>query len=303
MGHGSWDAGAWSSYSTNKGYDKATHAKEIFKETKVNQMLDPKGVKIRESRDSVDNPNSTPIIVALDVTGSMGMVLKSMATTGLNTMVTSIHSKKPVSDPHVMCMGVGDVETDAGPLQVTQFEADLRIAEQLEKIWLEQGGGGNSYESYILPWYFAAFHTETDAFDKRGKKGYIFTVGDENPTPLLRADDLERVLGYKPQKDYHPKELLKLVSKKYEVFHIIVAEGSHYRSDGKTVMANWKGMLGQRALLLEDHTKMGELIISTMQVHEGSDPDDVAKAWGDKELSKVIHSAIGKYNRNVELDF
>lgn len=64
------------------------------------------------------------------------------------------------------------------------FEADIRIARQLEKLWLEKGGGGNCCESYTLPWYFAALHTAIDWFEKRGQKGYLFTVGDELPTYL-----------------------------------------------------------------------------------------------------------------------
>ena len=80
-------------------------------------------------------------------------------------MVEEILARKPVSDPHILCMGIGDVLCDQAPLQVTQFEADIRIAEQLEKLWLEKGGGGNSCESYNLPWYFAAMHTAIDCFE------------------------------------------------------------------------------------------------------------------------------------------
>ncbi|HAO33838.1 MAG TPA: hypothetical protein DCQ84_12920, partial [Candidatus Competibacteraceae bacterium] len=57
----------------------------------------------------------------------------------------------------------------------------IRIARQLRRLWLEKGGGGNACESYTLPWYFAATHTAIDCFEKRGKKGYLFTVGDEEP--------------------------------------------------------------------------------------------------------------------------
>ena len=71
-----------------------------------------------------------------DVTGSMGMIADALARKGLGTMVEEILARKPVSDPHIMCMGIGDVLYDRAPLQVTQFEADIRIAEQLEKLWL-----------------------------------------------------------------------------------------------------------------------------------------------------------------------
>src|SRR5271157_1484309 len=138
MGGGRWDDKTWKNYATTNNYDTKTKD-EIFTSKKVAPELDPKGVKIRESRDSADNPKSNAIIVALDVTGSMGCVIDAMARAGLNTLCTEIYTRKPVIDPHIMAMGIGDVECDEGPLQVTQFEADIRIAEQLEKLWLEGG--------------------------------------------------------------------------------------------------------------------------------------------------------------------
>src|SRR4051812_36458005 len=71
MGSGSFDAGLYRAYtSTTTG--KTTD--EVFASRGMNKLLDPKGVKMRESRDSTDNPNSTPVIVAIDVTGSMGII-------------------------------------------------------------------------------------------------------------------------------------------------------------------------------------------------------------------------------------
>lgn len=293
MGSGRWDDDAWKSYSTSKGYAApTTKTEDIFVSSGLHADLDPKGVLIRESCDSIDNPLSTPVIVGLDVTGSMGMVLDAMARTGLNILCTEIYNRKPVTDPHIMAMGIGDVEMgDKAPLQVTQFEADIRIADQLTKIWLEQCGGGNNHESYLLPWYFAAFHTKTDSHLKRSKKGYLFTVGDEFPQTLLRANDIEKVLGYKPQGDLTAEDLLEKVSQMYEVFHLMVAEGNCMRRHKAEVIEAWTKLLGQHAILLEDHAKMGEVIVSTIQVIEGTDKDLVAKSW-DGTTGLVVMKAI-----------
>lgn len=291
MGGGRWDADDWTNYATTNNYATKS-VDQIYSARSMDKDLDPKDVKIRESRDSEDNPNSNAIIVALDVTGSMSCVLDAMARTGLSTLCTEIYDRKPVTDPHVMCMGVGDVEAgDVAPLQVTQFEADIRIADQLAKIYLERGGGGNNHESYHLPWYFAAMHTSIDCFEKRGKKGYLFTVGDEQPPARLLAAEVERVLGYRPQTDLSVQELLTMVSRSYHVFHLMVMEGSHCRSSGDTVRAEWTQLLGQRALPLADHTKLAEVIVSTIQINEGSDVDTVVRSW-DGSTALTVQKAV-----------
>jgi hypothetical protein len=289
MGGGRWSSSSWSSYTKTKSYDTKSTA-EIYSK-KLENLLDPKGVKIRESRDSVDNPNSNAIIIALDVTGSMESVLDSMARKGLNTAVTELYDRKPVTDPHIMCMGIGDVEYDSAPLQVTQFEADIRIAEQLEKLYLEKGGGGNSYESYSFAWYFAGMHTSIDCLEKRNRKGYLFTIGDEEPTPILRAGAIRKVLGTGPQQDMSAEDLLALASRQYHCFHLMVEEGSHFRRSGKQVVDKWTRLLGQRAVRLSDHTKFAETVVSLIQVNEGADRDSVIRSW-DGSTSVVIREAL-----------
>jgi hypothetical protein len=291
MGGGRWTDSDWKSYSSTHISSKET-VDDIYSVRELNDLLNPKDVALRESCDSVDNPNSTAIIVGLDVTGSMGMVLESMAREGLPTLATEIYGRKPVTDPHIMFMGIGDVACDDAPLQVTQFEADIRIAEQLTKLYLERGGGGNSFESYILPWYFAAMHTKIDCFEKRNKKGFLFTVGDECPTPYLEAKHIKHFLGDAPQfSKITAEELLTMVSRQYEVFHLIVEEGSYCRSNHKEVVAKWTDLLGQRAIKLSDHTKMGEVIISTMQVLAGDNITDIINSWNG-DTSIVVSKAI-----------
>ena len=295
MGGGRWSDSDWGSYASKHVTGKSTH--EIYTSHKMDKLLDPKGVTLRESRDSELNPESNAIILAQDVTGSMSPVLHSIIEKGLHTLITEIYERKPVTDPHVMIMGIGDVECDSAPFQVTQFEADIRLAEQLTKLYLEQGGGGNNYESYTLAWYFAALKTSIDCFEKRGKKGYLFTIGDEEPTRILRSASIEQFLGEKPQTDFSPEDLLAMVSRMYEVYHVMIEEGNHYSTYGKEVTNAWTKLLGQRAIHCSDHTKLAEIIVSAIQVHEGTDKAAVVSSWKDSKTAAVVKRAIDSLDK------
>ncbi len=288
MGGARWDEDDW------KRASKATAGKrteDIFASSGMHPKLNPYGVT-RESRDSLVNPASTAVIIGLDVTGSMGIIADSMAREGLGTLVEEILKRKPVTDPHILACGIGDAYYDDAPLQITQFEADIRIADQLKMIWLEKGGGGNSHEGYHLPWYFAAQHTQVDCFEKRGKKGYLFTVGDEEPPEELLASQARAIFGDSLQRDLSAGELLTIVSRMYHVFHVVVEEGSYARSYLPQVLKKWKALLGQRVLRLKDYRRLAEVVVSAMEVNEGRDRELVAKSWSG-DTSVVVAHALG----------
>ena len=289
MGGGRLSSDDWSKYA-KKSIDNARSVDQIFTSKGMQNKLDPKGVKVRESCDSDSNSNSTAVIVGLDVTGSMSPVIDSVARVGLKKLVDEIYSRKPIADPHIMFAGIGDVAAGSrAPLQVTQFEADIRIAEQLAEIWLEGGGGGNGSESYALLWYFAAYHTSIDCMKKRGKKGVLFTIGDDGPTPSLNNKQLESVFGYIPEIEaVTSMELLTAVSRLYDVFHISLSQGQSYDNDMKE---KWDKLLGERHIVVDDHTKISEVIVSTLQMLRGDNYGDVVNSW-DKSTSLVVGSAI-----------
>jgi hypothetical protein len=286
MGGGNWTANDWDHYKSTKVAGKSTQ--QVFSQRGLHKDLDPAEFGLRESRDSVDNPLSTPIIVGIDVTGSMGRLADTMVRNGLNTLCTEIYSRKPVTNPHILCMGIGDAHCDEAPIQATQFEADIRIAEQLQRIWLENGGGGNSSESYSLAWYFAAKKVLSDSWMKRKKKGFIFTVGDDGHTGV-KADHVKRFLKLEESRNYSTEEVLQLACREWEVFHLVVAEGGTYRFD---MHKQWQEVLGERALLLTDHTKMAEVIVSTLQVMGGADAKTVAASW-DGTTALAVKDALG----------
>lgn len=290
MGSGSWNAKDWATHSTASSAAASTRgAAGVFSRSTVDKTLEPMGVKLREARDSADNPESTPIIVALDYTGSMSHVNVQLATKSLGVLFTELYARQPVKNPQVMFMGFGDVAVgDPHPFQVSQFESDNRIVDQLTKMYLVGGGGGNNSESYHLPWYFAAKHTSIDSMEKRGKKGYLFTLGDEGVPPTLKADHVKSIFGYDPERDYTAKQCLEMAQKKYEVFHLVIAQGSN----GSTFFKEWQEALGQRAILVTDHTKISEIITSIIQVLEGEAADKVIKSWKEPGTALVVKTAI-----------
>jgi hypothetical protein len=80
MGSGTFDPNAYRTFSAST---KGKSTDEIYSSRSIHSDLNPLGVKFRESRDGADNPNSTPLIVGIDVTGSMGMIADVLAREGL----------------------------------------------------------------------------------------------------------------------------------------------------------------------------------------------------------------------------
>lgn len=289
MGYTRWDDDDWKSYSSTTS---AKPAAAIFTSKNLHPDLNPYGVVVRESRDSDLNPQSNAIIVAVDVTGSMGVIADYFVKTGLGVLFENILDRKPVTDPQLMIMAVGDIPMrDRSPFQVSQFEADIEIAKQLEKVHVEHGGGGNGYESYEMTWFFAANHVSMDCWEKRQKKGYLFTIGDEETSMGVIRDQVEKVLGYRPEADISLEDMYEIVSRTFHVYHIIVKEGDHCRHHFDRVLDKWIKLMGEHAIVLDDYTKLSEVIESIIEVNEGADVATVAASWsGDTSL--VVANAL-----------
>ena len=292
MGHGSYSAADWSRLKNSKGISSSSTADDIFSGNKAQEKYLPRFINVRESRYSEDSPNATPIIIGFDSTGSMGYLAAEIAKNALNKTATMILEKRPVPDPHLMCAAFTCPGT-ALAMQVTQFEADIRVVEQLLDFVL---GGGNPYSYDSLVWYFAAKHTSTDAFEKDGRKGLLFCIGDEYgpqkaDTVILSKKEISATFGDQDAHDYSTKKLCQLVSERYEVFHIIT--GGRTEAAFKT----WEPLLpGRNAIIASENIDcLAEVLISLMQLVGGMSKEETLSQWTDK-AKDVVKAAISTIN-------
>jgi hypothetical protein len=222
----------------------------------------------------------------------MGFIAEAIAREKLENLMHGVLDTKPIDDPHIMFMAIGDAAYDYSPLQVSQFEADIRIAQQLQDIYLEGKGGGNDTESYDLAWYFAANHTSIDSFEKRGKKGYLVTVGDENPPSAVQAAPLRTMFGNSQLEGFSSKDVLAAADKQWEIFHIIVEEGNFAKRDKGGVYEKWSQLLGTRAIRLSNYHYIAEVITAIMLINEGKSVASVIEEAASSELRDVLRHAF-----------
>ena len=244
------------SYSYNTSIVRASNVyasmdrNEVFTSTSLNPQMDIKN-KVRECVDSEEHPNAFPIIIGLDVTGSMGRIPYELITNTLPQIMKKIMDEG-VKDPQVCFLGIGDSRSDTTPLQVGQFESSDELMEKwLKLVYLEGHGGGNGGEDYGLAWYFAARCTSVDSFKKHGRKGVIITIGDEPVHMTISRNAIKELFG-SAETNVDVASILDEARSEWDVYHINVPDYSGKRAITKSC---WNELLQDKVLHIEADTK------------------------------------------------
>ena len=315
MGGGKWDTGIYGSARASRrssGIDDFDYTVKVRsgKASKVNEVLDAKKMvnpdssrypfPLRESRDSEEHPLSVPVAIFFDVTGSMGQIPRVLQEK-LPKLMDVIIDKAGLSDPQVLVGAVGDATCDRYPFQVGQFESDNSFDEQLRQIILEGGGGGQTFESYALAYHFAAHHTATDAYEKRGKKGYFFTMGDEAPWPKVTVEEMSEVFGISAKEDETIESLLAIAQEKWNIFHLFAVDGSF--PDDKRIHNRWRTLFGERFIMIKDSSLVCEVIAGIIHMMENAyDADRVVRDIGlSGKTASVVKNALVPLSNSTSL--
>jgi hypothetical protein len=243
MGHGSYSHAAHSALIADRMHRSGS---EVFTQSQCHALMNPKGLKVRECRDSTDHPNALGVVFALDVTGSMGDIPQLLAKKELPKFM-QLMGACGITDPQLMFMAICDATSDRAALQVGQFESTAELMDQwLTWSYLEGGGGGSGEESYELAFYVAAQHTDMDNWAKRKKKGYLFVTGDELPYPYVSRHQIDGLIGEKLDEDIPIAEVIAAADETYHVFFLIPDLSRKERCE-----ARWVQLLGDHTICME----------------------------------------------------
>lgn len=303
MGGGSWTTDKYNSHTRAKidtgttfGYDDKARRTGDYTPHK---NLDPRIVAkngIIESRDSEEHPNSLPILIGLDQTGSMGKIPRELQK-GLNGIFDLIVLRGYAEDPQISISAYGDLKCDPArsAVQISNFESDNRIDDNLDNLMLPGYGGGNGGETMSGIFYMMS-KIRTDAWEKRGKKGYAFFVADEISLDLTMEDIADFTDDKEPTAPLEFEALAKEISKQWEVFILVIDNMSARYQNSIEFYTN---IFGQRnVLVLEDPNAVPETIAVTIGLLEGT----IDAMTVDKDLRSIgtSDSVIETTNRAIE---
>jgi len=186
---------------------------------------------------------------------------------------------------------------DTIPFELGQYENSNAIDTTLTSMLLLGGGGGymDPYEAYTLPLYVAGYHTVLDCFTKRGKKGYMFIIGDERIYPTLKHEHIEEVFANGDTKDYTLAELLAAAREKFSVHWILPSGTSHWKD--AHVVDFLRDLFGEKFHELEDPSAICSFIAGIIALEEGYEVADVNDTLSNADPvdAKAATSALTVY--------
>lgn len=316
MGGGTYDpdaAKATYSASVASGSVFATSASTMSKPRAMrtpHATLNPKttnkagahiDTSIREALDSDEHPESTPIAIFFDVTGSMQGVPRVLVEK-FPDLFGLLLRKGYVTDPQIAIGAIGDGYSDSVPFQIGQFESDTRIDEALNNIVLEGGGGGGNHESYELGFWWLANRTYIDSWEKRGKRGHAFFIGDERLYRKVRQNQVAEYLGGGLQEDADTIDVAAAAMEKWDCHFIFPAEGSYSMESivpatvSDSTALGWAEVITE-PIILDDANAVCETIALAIGLAEGTIDldtglDDLAAAGATPKVLASVGSAL-----------
>lgn len=283
MGFGGWDARTYDDrVAAAAAAGKATfsHTDDIHagrRQAAAHTLLDPRrvatsaspfaGLVMREVCISKEHPKPTAVTVVLDVTGSNFEAAKIVH--GKLPELFGVLQRWGIPDPQLNCSAIGDASgpnPDRVPLQMGEWESETdKIAAQLEAIYLEGGGGGQTHETYELAAYYLAHHSHLEMLAAQGRKGYVIFIGDEMPYPTVDCRHVQQLIGDQLKSNIPTEQVFRKLQEQFHVFYLFQVQGT-YRE--RQILPAWQKLLGERALVLDDPAAVCETIAGIVGMFE-----------------------------------
>jgi hypothetical protein len=241
---------------------------------------------------TVRSESPTPLVVGVDVTGSMGE-WPGIIFGKLPVLYNEVKLHLP--EVEISFCAIGDANIDRFPLQVCDFGKGKALEPGLNAICPEGGGGGGIKESYELAAYFYARHAELP----RAERALFVFCGDEAFYDRIKVSTVQRTIGDVIPDDLDSAAVFAELGRKFDVYALRVPYEDQERDD--YIHGRWQEVLGrQRVLRMEDPKRIVDCVIGL-----GAILADEADSFSSRlairqtpsqvaEVMRALHPALGK---------
>ncbi|MHA1784398.1 MAG: hypothetical protein ACTSVY_00730 [Candidatus Helarchaeota archaeon] len=254
-------------YGSDYSYDLDDH---VVRKSAQDYNID-KGRYYAESKTAVSAPVGKhliteakfPIIVAVDVTGSMrefpGIIFEKLCI--LYNEVLFFLPEELKGSFEISFAAIGDAYTDSAPLQITDFAEGYELDENIKSLYCEGGGGGQARETYELAAYYYLNHCDMPNALRNPKPMLIF-IGDEGYYSKINKAHILELIGDKEKTDLISKKVFKKLQEKFNVYILRLAYGEEGSTQDKNIHESWEKALGkERVILMEEPRRIVDTIL------------------------------------------
>jgi len=263
----SWDEDTSKWYGSKAGAYRYAAAPSITRSAERAKASGPRtyqgksapNEKIIDPRKRVSTESKNPLIVAIDVTGSMASWPAEIFDR-LPLLFNTLAQYRP--DVEICFAAIGDAAVDKWPLQVTSFASGFDLEQLLGALYGE-GGGGDAPESYGLFAHWVNTHVEIPNADETP---FLIVFGDINMHPKIAKGQVDHYLGDKARDDLDSLKEWQEVTQKWNTWFLRRPGGKR----GDKIDDQWGQAIGaQKVFHIEDEQRAVDYALGL-----------VARSWG-----------------------
>ena len=215
--------------------------------------------KIIDPKKHISTESKNPLIIAVDVTGSMA----SWPFEIFDRLPLLFNTLSQYREDLEICFAAtGDAKVDNWPLQVTSFASGFDLEQQLKALYGE-GGGGDAPESYGL---FARWVNTHVTVPKTDEPPFLIVFGDIHMHPKIAGSTVEHYLGDSRKSDVDAIKEWNKVSQNWNTWFLRRPTGK----PGDKVDTQWGQAIGeQKVFHIQDEQRAVDYAMGL-----------IARAWG-----------------------
>lgn len=302
----SWDEDTSSWYgkteykyrSTGADRRKAAAARAEASGPRTYSKRDQPNAKIIDAHKQVESHSKNPLVIGVDVTGSMAN-WPSEIFDRLPLLYNTLSQYRP--DLEICFAAIGDGAVDDWPLQVTTFASGFDLEQLLGSLYGE-GGGGDAPESYGLFAHWVNTHVSVPEAEE---KPFLIVFGDAPMHPKVPKAQIAHYMGDKTNGDIDAIKAWKQLCQSWNMWFMRRPTGK----PGDRVDQQWgKAITEQKIFHIKDEQRAVDYamgLIARAWGHFGDFQDNMrARQSEDKveEVSEPIEMKCPRCGAPIPLD-